>query len=130
MALVSAAFPWDQVWAALGTRTLTTSQRSNWYKVVTNITRTQYRLHRINRSPDPYCVRCGAVDTVVHRLSQCTWQARQAWAVCADKVAYLLGVPVTSDLIVRPAMGNAPKDKRAEAAMLVACHVETFYEDE
>lgn len=128
VALRDPAFPWDQVWATLGTRSLTAAERSAFYVTVTDVVKTNARVHRINKALDPRCAHCGVLDDVKHRLTRCTVRARQHWDTAAARVAYLLGVDVVSNgLIVRPALGKAvPKEKREQVAKILARHVLSF----
>ena len=132
VALCDPAFPWDQVWAALSTKGLTLAERSSWYLVVCNVVSTKERLHRIRRAQDPLCDRCGATDNLVHRLTACPPVVRQHWDLAAARVADLLGArtPASPELVVRPALGSAPKRNRQQAAVLLAEHVHKWLSEQ
>lgn len=118
--------PWDQVWAALSCKLVTSAQRSAWYLVVTGVIRTNLRLHRIRARPSPACDLCGEDDDLVHRLTACPPLVRQQWDVLAGRVAHLLGVrAVGPELLLRPALalGRVARAARESAAVLLAQHV-------
>ena len=63
---------WDNVWKNISHSSLSTKVRSEWYKAVHDLIPTNQRLHRINMVNGGNCKICGKLDSLQHRLTECS----------------------------------------------------------
>jgi len=62
---------WKAVWRNLPNAPVPEKYKSEWFKVIHDIIRTQDRLHKIRLSPTNKCRNCPEPDTIAHRIITC-----------------------------------------------------------
>ena len=62
---------WQRVWTNVNTTGLSDPIKSTWYAAINEIIATNERLAGIHLTTTTSCVRCGATDTLLHRLIAC-----------------------------------------------------------
>jgi hypothetical protein len=63
--------PWTRVWKNLHAARLPDTITSMWYAAIHDIIPTHERLAAIHLVPNETCQRCGAQDTLQHRITEC-----------------------------------------------------------
>ena len=124
---VEAAHPaasWPQVWANLCSPVLPVEVRDGWFIAAHDLVATNLRLHELRdeqrRHPTGVCARCGAADTLLHRLSVCggseaVWRWLRRW------LAKLTGSAPEPGWLLRPEF-SAPTAARQAVALWLAGH--------
>jgi hypothetical protein len=85
------AVPWSTVWRNVHRSHLPATVTTEWYVVINDIVPTRQRLADINVVRDTVCIRCGAHDTITHRLYTCA-QGPVIWTWIKAAIATILRV--------------------------------------
>jgi hypothetical protein len=123
--LIERKFPathWKTVWRNLHTAGLADSHLSVWYNIIHDIIPTHERLAAIKIAPNIQCVICGATDTLLHRLVQCTMCA-VLWNWTRGKIAELLRVhhsAILAEWTIRPFYHFWPVKKQSAITWILA----------
>jgi hypothetical protein len=67
----------------------TEAVKVTWYMVIQDILPTNERLYKIRLADSPLCRQCGALDTVLYRVTECGKGAR-IWAWTKRRIAWIL----------------------------------------
>lgn len=105
---------WKRVWRNIGSKTLTSEQRSNWYLLVNEKMEHRSLWFTIRRADSEQCVHCNsAVETLKHKLSECT-RVAAAWRHLQGRLATILNRPrtFTFEDLLRPTLINTNKRQK------------------
>jgi hypothetical protein len=111
---------WDLAWSRVSAKVLPQDVRASWFTAVHDVLPTNERLHSIAwaQIDSPLCRRCGQLDSLLHRLTECGPSRRTIWRWTARKVADLSAADITA---ITPEMLIAPdlhvEDEGREAAI-------------
>jgi len=64
--------PWSKVWGNLHALWSSEEFKAAWFMVIHGLIPTNYRLAKIQRSTTNNCQHCVRVDTLIHRLTECS----------------------------------------------------------
>jgi len=67
---------WNRVWENLHSAPFPEQMKATWYHIIHDLVPTKSRLAAIQLSALPQCDRCNKLDTIVHRLTNCSNSAR------------------------------------------------------
>ncbi|KAK3922815.1 Transposon TX1 uncharacterized 149 kDa protein [Frankliniella fusca] len=98
---------WDIAWHAISRSWHGSATRSRWYTAVHDVVATECRLHAVGRVQSANCARCGARDTLLHRLTECG-AAGEIWGWVRRAIG-----PLPNDILIRPDMRWQPKQRCA-----------------
>jgi hypothetical protein len=80
---------WERIWINLHNCWTTESVKLTWYMVIRDILPTNERLYKIQLADSPLCRQCGALDTVLRRVTECGEGAR-IWEWTKRRIAWIL----------------------------------------
>jgi len=95
---------WDRIWRNLHTDAITETLKSTWYNIIHDLIPTKERLATIRLAETNQCDRCAKVDTLIHRLTDCTNSA-DIWKWTRTRLAAILRTDkryIPSDWTTRP----------------------------
>ena len=113
---------WQRVWTNLHTTGLSDPIKSSWYAAIHEIIPTNERLAAIHLTAITSCVRCGATDTLLHRLIDCeegpvilNWTKTRIAAIRRIHPKHIPG-----EWTLRPTFHHWPSQKQAAIIWIVA----------
>jgi hypothetical protein len=80
---------WKTIWSNLHVVPVSDTMRGEWFKIIHDLTPTNARLHAIHVSPTDKCARCGEIDTLQHRITDCV-EGQQTWEWACAKMAMMI----------------------------------------
>ena len=110
---------WPTIWSAANTKKVHPHLRAKYYLLLHDVIPTRSRLYSKKLADSPICLQCGKIDTLEHRLVECSSHGTQEWQECARRVARLLGLPMQElqpQILLRPDIHG---DSCAEAAEIL-----------
>ena len=118
---------WQRVWANVHTTGLFDRIKSTWYAAIHEIIPTNERLAAIHLTTTTSCVRCGATDTLLHRLIACE-EGSVIWTSTKTRIAAILLIHLThipGEWTLRPTFHHWPFQRQA-AIIWVVAHLVTY----
>ena len=112
----------QRVWKNVNTTVLSDHIKSAWYTAVHEIIPTNERLTAIHLTTTTSCVRCGATDTLLHRLISCE-EGSVIWTWTKTRIAAILRINPThipGEWTLRPTFHHRPPEKHAAIIWIVA----------
>jgi len=113
---------WQRVWTNVHTTGFSDHIKSAWYTAVHEIIPTNERLAAIHLTTTTSCVRCGATDTLLHRLISCE-EGSVIWTWTKTRMAAILRIVPThipEEWTLRPNFHHWPLQKQAAIIWIVA----------
>lgn len=115
---------WNTVWKNLSLKLHSTDVVSSWYKVVNNLIATNEKLHKIGISDTDKCLKCGLVDTLIHRFT--CGNRLQHWKWVQTKLGLLTRSSATSyttEILLWPDVKFYPAKKNNTVMWLLGNYV-------
>ena len=109
--------PWWLAWGRLAIRGLPGQAVDVAFMALHNILPLQVRRHRLGLAPTPNCLRCGAVEDVVHFFTVCP-RVANAWALLATKFVLATGQQVADRRLLLLAWPPGVMDLHVTLAVL------------
>ena len=113
---------WQRVWTNVHTTGLSDTIKSTWYAAIHEIIPTNERLAAIRLTTTTSCVRCGATDTLLHRLIACE-EGPVIWTWTKTRLAAMLRVHpkhIPGEWTLRPTFHHWPLQKQAAIIWILA----------
>jgi hypothetical protein len=113
---------WYTLWKKVHNTPIPATMKASWYKVIHDIIATNVRLHKIRMSSSDKCRQCGAVDTLLYRVTECGDGAK-IWHWSSQKIATILRTTarnISSDWILCPQCAIWPPTRRHAVTWILA----------
>ena len=81
--------PWSKLWGNLHAVWSSEELKAAWFMVIHHLIPTNDRLAKIQRSTTNNCQHCGRVDTLIHRLTECS-EGADIWRWTFSRLASIL----------------------------------------
>ena len=110
---------WQRVWKNVHTTGLSDLIKATWYAAIHEIIHTNESLAAIHLTTTTSCVRCGATDTLLHRLIACE-EGPVIWTWTKTRTAAILRIHPThipEERILRPTFHHWPPPKTGGDSM-------------
>ena len=120
-------FDWHRIWSNLHAAWIPDSVRSWWFMAIHDILPTNERLHRIALVDTALCPHCGRVDTLSHRLTDCS-AGNDIWRWTQGQLAAVLRTHpchIPKDWPLRPHFSLWPPQRHGAVLWILAHFV--FY---
>jgi len=115
--------PWSKVWRNLHAVWSSEELGAAWFMIIHDLTPTNDRLAKIQRSTTNNCQQCGRVDTLIHRLTECS-EGADIWWWARSRIAVTLRMApkyILPEWTVRPIFHFLPL-QRHRAILWILAH--------
>jgi len=115
---------WSKVWANLHTVWASEELKAAWFMVIHDLIPTNDRLAKIRRSNTNTCQHCGRVDTLIHRVTECS-EGAGFWRWTRSRIAIILRMDpkyISPEWTVRPSFRFWPP-QRYRAILCILAHM-------
>jgi len=105
---------WQRVWKNVHTTGLSEPIKSKWYAAIHEIIPINERLAAIHLTTTTSCVRCGATDTLLHRIIACE-EGPVIWTCTKTRIAAILSIHpihIPGEWTLRPTFHHWPPKNR------------------
>jgi len=116
---------WKVIWNNLAETPTSEADISVWYKGINDIIPTNVRLHRIKMASTDTCKKCGEVDTLLHRLTECG-EGKTIWDWTQKFIARMLRTSpsnIPRDWLLRPEFCLWPPQSQRAVMCVLSRHV-------
>lgn len=116
---------WKKVWRNIGSRLLSSEQRSSWYLLVNEKTEHRSLWFTIRRADSDQCVHCNtAPETLKHKFTECQ-RVSAAWRHLRGLLATIVNRPreLSFEDLVRPVLNNLSRRKQVSVLKLFINYV-------
>lgn len=116
---------WKRVWVNIGSRMLSSNQRSSWYLLVNEKVEHRLLWHNIRRADNPQCLHCNrATETLKHKLSECI-RVTAAWSHLQGLLTTILNNRrgLSFEDLIHPVLNNTRRRQKIEILKLFINYV-------
>jgi hypothetical protein len=113
---------WYTLWKNVHNTPIPATMKASWYKVIHDIIPINVRLHKIRMSLSDKCRQCGAVDMLLHRITECG-DGVKIWHWSSQKIATILRTTaqnIPSDWLLHPQCAIWPPIRRCAVMWILA----------